>query len=212
MTSDRDTTRHLYDTVAADYLRLLPDDSAESESDRQILRRFIEEFPVGSRVLDAGCGAGRMSRLLASEGLTVDGVDLSPAMIALARETVPAAEFRVGDLAALPYDSDSFDGVLAWYSIIHESPSGMPALLAELVRVAAPNAPLLLGFQAGDGFRTASSVYGHEVQFEAHLHTPEAIADALISFGCDIIETSTRPPREHEKHAQGFVLARVGGS
>jgi SAM-dependent methyltransferase len=49
-------------------------------------------------VIDLGCGGGILARALADEGYDVLGVDLSPAMIALARERVPGGTFRVESL------------------------------------------------------------------------------------------------------------------
>jgi SAM-dependent methyltransferase len=56
------------------------------------------------RVIDFGCGSGILSELVAKAGYDVLGVDISPAMIDLARARAPAAEFRVGSLlsAELP--------------------------------------------------------------------------------------------------------------
>lgn len=53
----------------------------------------------GARVLDVGCGSGRLARRLGESGFDVLGIDASPAMIALARTHAPAARF---DVIALP--------------------------------------------------------------------------------------------------------------
>ncbi len=55
-------------------------------------------------VLDLGCGSGILSEALAGHGFDVRGIDLSPALVALARKRVPAGMFRVGSLltAELP--------------------------------------------------------------------------------------------------------------
>ncbi|MFF7793278.1 methyltransferase domain-containing protein [Streptomyces sp. NPDC007991] len=65
-------------------------------------------------VLDLGCGTGSLSLLASEQGHRVTGVDLSPAMVALAREK-PAgrdAVFLVGDAAAPPVGEQRFDAVL----------------------------------------------------------------------------------------------------
>ena len=54
--------------------------------------------------------------------LTFTGIDLSSAMLDRARVAHPTAVFVEGDLAALPFDDEHFDAVLAWYSIIHTPP------------------------------------------------------------------------------------------
>lgn len=81
------TVRHAYDTVAEDYATHLPDTRAEAPLDLAMIDAFAEAVTSGddARVLDAGCGAGRMSRYLAERGCLVEGVDLSSSMVAMAR-------------------------------------------------------------------------------------------------------------------------------
>ena len=52
----------------------------------------------GGLVVDLGCGSGILSQAMAEAGYDVLGIDISPAMIALARERVPTGTFRVGSL------------------------------------------------------------------------------------------------------------------
>jgi SAM-dependent methyltransferase len=83
---------------------------------RLALRRWLDVQP-GTRVLDVGCGVGRWSRLLASRGAQVTGVDLSPTMIEQAQRRAAAAgvagrcQFRVQDLSRLDVAGE-FDLVL----------------------------------------------------------------------------------------------------
>src|SRR5919198_2686775 len=67
----------------------------------------------GTRVLDAGCGGGGASMLAASRGAFVNGLDAAQALLAIARERVPDADFHVGDLEALPYADGTFDAIIA---------------------------------------------------------------------------------------------------
>jgi SAM-dependent methyltransferase len=61
-----------------------------------ILRLLREGgVPARARVLDVGCGSGRLARELLAAGYAVHGIDASPAMIALAREQAPGARFDV---------------------------------------------------------------------------------------------------------------------
>ena len=64
-----------------------------------------------ARVLDAGCGTGRVAIRLAELGYAVVGVDLDAAMLAMAREEAPELDWRVGDLALLD-TGQLFDVVL----------------------------------------------------------------------------------------------------
>src|SRR5436305_1060377 len=56
----------------------------------------------GGLVVDAGCGSGIWARELADRGYEVLGIDISAAMIRLARRHAPAARFQVGSFLSVP--------------------------------------------------------------------------------------------------------------
>ena len=153
--------RLAYDTVAEDYATFLPDTRAETNLDLAMVDAFAAAVTGAAdpRVLDAGCGAGRMSRYLADRGCLVRGVDLSPSMVAMARRDHPDLTFTVGSLTDLPHPDRQFAGVMLWYSIIHTPPAGQARIFAEAVRVLRPGGHLLVGFQAGAGTRDVSGSY-----------------------------------------------------
>lgn len=94
----------------------------------------------GGALLDAGCGSGLALQLAAKRGATVTGFDASGALLDVARERVPGADLRQGDLEALPFADGTFDAVTAFNSVQY---AGDPvAALAELRRVAKPGAPV----------------------------------------------------------------------
>ena len=115
---------------------------------RPLYRRVVADvsdvgLPAGSVVLDVGTGPGRVPRLIAAAYPTVEveGVDLSPEMIARATSTANRTRtsnlrFRVGDVAALPFADNSVDLVVSTLSLHHwDDPA---AGLNEIVRVLAP--------------------------------------------------------------------------
>src|SRR5437773_9068509 len=63
----------------------------------------------GTRLLDIACGSGYAAGVAAGRGATVAGLDASEALIAIARARTPSADFRVGDMFALPFGDDQFD-------------------------------------------------------------------------------------------------------
>jgi SAM-dependent methyltransferase len=107
--------------------------------------------PDGARVLEVGCGPGRLSVLLARDhGLDVTGLDLDPAMIERARANadrlsageVPRPSFLVGDVASLAFPDGSFDVVVSTLSLHHWAD---PATgLAEIGRVLRPDGTALV--------------------------------------------------------------------
>jgi ubiquinone/menaquinone biosynthesis C-methylase UbiE len=108
-------------------------------------------------VLDAGCGTGRDSISLARMGLNVIAADLSPTMLAEARQRLhdqPGVEritFRCMDMHALELADASCAGVLASASFLHIPKRENLTVLNELVRVLAPGGPLLLLVKESDG-------------------------------------------------------------
>ncbi len=97
------------------------------------LVKVFEDLPEGP-VLDAGCGTGRLASLLIARHRVI-GVDNSPEMLGRARKKFPHAEFREGDLGALPIETASVGSAVCALALSH-----LPALgpaVRELARVVA---------------------------------------------------------------------------
>jgi SAM-dependent methyltransferase len=105
------------------------------------------------RWLEVACGPGILSRVLAPHARQVHGVDLTPAMIEVARREAAAAgagnvTFELGDATALNLPAATFDGAIARYAIHHvPAPS---RLFAELVRVVRPGGRVILADTVAD--------------------------------------------------------------
>jgi SAM-dependent methyltransferase len=69
----------------------------------------------GAAALDFGCGTGRLSAWLVSRGAKVQGVDVTPEMLAAARQAVPQASFQTIDGLRLPFADGYFDVVVTAY-------------------------------------------------------------------------------------------------
>lgn len=101
------------------------------------------------RVLDAGCGTGRIAIELARHGVDVVGVDLDPRMLDRAREKAPHLDWCLGDLAAIDMHA-SFDLILmAGNVMVFVTPNTEAQVVANLARHLAPNGILVAGFQRG---------------------------------------------------------------
>jgi SAM-dependent methyltransferase len=96
----------------------------------------------GTRLLDAGCGAGLLTLLASLRGARVTALDASAALLAIARRRVPTAEAREGDLEALPFDDRTFDAVAAVNSIFYAA--SMDTAMRELARVARPGGRVVI--------------------------------------------------------------------
>jgi SAM-dependent methyltransferase len=96
----------------------------------------------GQRVLDIGCGAGAFLRLVAERSAEPFGIDASAELIEFARDRLPGADLRVGEMEDLPYDDDTFDLVTGFNSFFFAN--DMVAALREAGRVAKPDAPVVI--------------------------------------------------------------------
>src|SRR4051812_15712866 len=84
-------------------------------------------FPPRGRVLTVGCGAGRETFALEQRGHDAVGVDISAALIDIARqlgaERGHRASFHLVDGASLPFDDAAFDAVTLWAQVLDNVPS-----------------------------------------------------------------------------------------
>ncbi|MGW6564706.1 class I SAM-dependent DNA methyltransferase [Streptomyces sp. NPDC054975] len=204
-------TRASYDTVAADYQRLLRDHLDTTPLDRAVLDAFASQ--VGSAGLgpigDLGCGTGRVTAYLQGLGADVFGVDLSPGMIAVAREEYPGSRFEVGSMAALDLPDGSLGGVLSWWSTVHAPEEELAVFFGEFHRVLAPGGLVLVGFKVGDERVPLEKAYGHDVTLDVYRYPPDRVAALLGEAG--LVETArlVRAPGDAtENTPQALLMAR----
>jgi SAM-dependent methyltransferase len=100
------------------------------------------QLEPGQLVLDIGCGVGAFLRLVAGRGGRPFGLDASEALLELARQRLPAADLRVGDMESLPYPDDTFDLVTGFNSFFFAA--DIVGALREARRVARPGAPIVI--------------------------------------------------------------------
>lgn len=90
----------------------------------------------GTRLLDVGCGSGLALTLASARGAVVAGIDVSPGLLGVARERLPGADLRLGDLQVLPFGDAAFDVVIGVNAF--QFAADPVAALAEAARVVRP--------------------------------------------------------------------------
>lgn len=203
--------RRAYDQVADTYADHFRSTEPELPLELAMVAHFVSLLEPPRRVLDAGCGAGRMMPVLAGLGTQVEGVDLSPAMIRRARQDHPSHPSCVGSLTALPLADGAFDGVLSWYSTIHSPDEDLPVVASEVRRVLRPGGLLLVAFQSGEGVVDVSDAYrrhGHDVELQRYNRTSDAMASALVTAGLAEVARLERAAAAHERVGQAVLVAR----
>ena len=159
-------------------------------------------------VADVGCGPGRITGRPHHLGLDVFGIDLSPGMLAVARQALPGLRFVEGSMTALDLPDASLSGLVAWYSFIHIPPADVPAVLAKFSRVLVPGGQLLLAFQVGNECRHLEQGYGHAISLDAYRMQPDQLAHQLESVGVHVHARVVRDPDDLESLPQAYLLAR----
>lgn len=120
--------------------------------------RYIDAMAApGSRVLDAGCGSGRIGGWLVQRGHTVVGVDVDPVLIEAAEEDYPDAQWLVGDLSEMDLPAvgvaEPFDAIVCAGNVMtFLAPSTRRDVLAGFASHLAENGRAVIGFGAGRGY------------------------------------------------------------
>jgi SAM-dependent methyltransferase len=192
-------TRIAYNLAAQKYRDLFHNEMNEKEYDRKLLDSFAEKFSRDAVILDAGCGpAGHIGRYLFDKGLQVIGLDISEQCVALARKYNPDMRFEQGDLADLPFEAETFDGVLVFYAIIDTPKMYQPMLFKEFRRVLKPGGHLLVVVKAGDTEGYVRDPCGIEAEIWFTFFTEDDIKDYFNQAGFRIEFMEKRNPYDFE--------------
>ncbi|MFJ9946741.1 class I SAM-dependent methyltransferase [Kitasatospora sp. NPDC091207] len=197
-----------YDNVAPEYRRRIGGELAHKAVDRALLG-VVVEAARGGPVADLGCGPGHVAGWLAERGAAVVGIDLSPAMVEIARRDHPGAEFREGDLLRLPAADGEFAAAVALYSVIHLEPDELRPAFEEMWRVLRPSGTLLVSFHLGTEVRRLDEWWGHPVTIDFHFLESERVAALLEEAGFGVearLERAGLP--EEAATRRGYLLAR----
>lgn len=119
--------------------------------------RFVDAMvPRGARILDAGCGPGRVGAELHARGHAVVGVDVDPVLIDAARHDHPGPDWRVGDIAELDLVADGvepFDVIVCAGNVMTFLAAGSEQdALSRMAAHLAPGGRIAVGFGAGRGY------------------------------------------------------------
>jgi len=158
-------------TEPSAWVRMTEDDPEHSNAYVQRFRTLAEQgmdlvgearlvdamLARGSRVLDAGCGPGRVGGYLHDVGHEVVGVDVDPVLIAAAEADHPGPRWLVGDLADLDLPArgvtGAFDAIVSAGNVMtFLAPSTRRAVLTRLRAHVAPDGRAAIGFGAGRGY------------------------------------------------------------
>ena len=192
-------TRQTYNLAAQKYHDLFHNEMNEKEYDRKLLNSFAAKFNKDSLICDARCGpSGHIGRYLFEKGLKVIGLDISEKCVELARLYNPDMKFECADIASMPFDNNSFDGVISYYSVINTPKIYVNGLFTEFHRVLKPDGYLLVAAKVGKAEGYIDDLLGIKTKIYNTLFTKDEIVNYFKGSGFQIEFIDTRNPYDFE--------------
>ena len=194
-----ENTRIAYNLIAEKYHLLFWNELDDKPFDRAYLDKFAGFFAPASKIIDAGCGpTAHIGRYLHDKGLKVTGIDISERCIEIATECNPMMDFLRLDLLDWKPDSNSIDGIVAYYSIIYSPKQEVGLLLDNFNRALVPGGRLLLAVKKGSFEGYQDEVLGINVHSYFAEYQEREVENIVAKSGFRIDELITRSPYRDE--------------
>ncbi|MBZ9599846.1 MULTISPECIES: class I SAM-dependent methyltransferase [Streptomyces] len=127
-------------------------------------------LPAGARVLDVGSGTGRpTAETLVRAGCDVTGIDVSAAMVALARARVPGARFEQADVRTYTPPPGGFDAVCSFFPLLVMDQPEVAAALDRMASWTAPGGYFVMATVPGD-------IRGLDIEWMGHAVTVSSLS------------------------------------
>ena len=164
--------------------------------EKKAMERMLPDPMNANRLLDVGCGTGHWSAFFTEHGFIVTGVDISPEMIAVAREKhIANASFEVADAHTLPFDDGRFDVTAAITTL--EFVRNPEVIVREMARCTRrPGGVLLVGaLNALAGVNVRRKADQRSPYVEARFFTPAEVKEILTPYGKAGVAATAFVPR-----------------
>ncbi len=192
---------HCYNLVAEDYAVERWDELSQKHIDRLLLKEFAASNKEKGVCADFGCGPGQTTKFLYDNGLKdIIGIDLSPAMVNVARKLSPQIKFETGDLLNITYPSAYLGSALAFYSIVHFTIDQVSTCFGEINRVLKIGGDFLFSFHVGDEIVHFDKARDKVVDIDLYFFKTDDIVKLLYETGFKVIDAIERRPNENMEY------------
>ena len=177
----------------------------------------LPELPLGSRVLELGCGNGKTLSVMIQRGWSVTAIDLSSKAVSLSRNVLKgssAAEVMVADARSTPVKSTTFDAVFAIHVTGHMDEPDREEIAREITRTLKPGGVLFFcdfsteDFRFGKGQKTETSTFKRGTNIITHYFTRQEVIDLFPKLTPESIVLHQWPMRVRGKN---LVRSEVKG-
>ncbi|HEU4984876.1 MAG TPA: class I SAM-dependent methyltransferase [Nitrososphaera sp.] len=179
-----------YDNSAEEYAK-----NQQAKIPKQELDSFLNLLKPNSKVLDAGCGSGRDSRIIKDRGFDATGSDLSKGLLAIAKRENPDIPFILADIRKVPSKDGSFDAIWANAVLHHLDKPQMSDAVAEFKRLLVAGGIVCVRTKQGEGnLKTREAMVSNEAR-EFTLLEPKELDTLLAQGGFEKIDLQTKESR-----------------
>lgn len=168
-------TINVYNKIAKKYSEVFDIDF----SDSSYLDEFLSYIHTGKRILDLGCGTGRITAYYGGKGFDVVGVDLSREMLDIARKKYPKIDFRLDDIRKINFLENKFDAISFSYSFFHLEEKDVLSVLDKINKILKSNGVLFLVLQEGKGEVMVEEPFLPKEKIFLNLYTKDKITELL---------------------------------
>lgn len=152
----------------------------------------------GKRLLDAGCGAGEWVEFLNKNGIHAEGLDYSQDLISFLKVNRPEFIWNHGDIHNLPFESQTFDGIVSW-GVIEHNEAGPVEALSEFARVLTPGGIAIVSVPFDSRHTRRASEYSFPQEkvkeiggeFFQYYMTPEELKGFMKEAGFNVVLAQT---------------------
>lgn len=155
------------------------------------INKFITLLPKNSKILDAGCGAGRDASYFIEENHETIGIDTSEGLLKEAKQRCPEGKFENMDFLKTNFEDEHFDGVWCMASLSDIPKSKTSNALSEFNRLLKQEGILFIATKIGEGEKIIiKKKYGNSPRFYSFFNKRE-LEGYLTKANFKIISSTT---------------------
>lgn len=183
-----------YDNISNWYLDWVKDQESPRE---RYTKKLLDNLSTSPSILELGCGPGvPILRMLLDRGAKVVANDISAKQLELARARCPEANFIGGDMAALSFEPDSFDGVVCFFTIFHLPRAEQKDLLSKLYAWLKPGGMFVCNLATIDEEEIHGEFLGHGMFWSSYSEEDNKIM--LSDTGFEVLQAEMLVAGEEE--------------